>query len=118
MLTKPTDNRIPLEVMRDRLHSDLQRQLPLIDYSDLLENRQFAPEYSQQVYQLAISEENVLGDYFEGKKSSHLAATRAHRKEMVRLIENLAARKEYKLETIYLAVNIADRYLFKLSRRG
>jgi len=93
----------------------MQRELPIIDYTDLLERqRQFAPEYSQKAYETAKSGEYALGDYLDCECSS-LNISGAHRKEMVRLIEKLHSEKNYRIETLYLAVNIADRYLINLS---
>ena len=49
--------------MQRRLCDNLQLSLPQIDYSDLTEKRQFAPEYSQKAYEAAKADEKALGDY-------------------------------------------------------
>ena len=50
--------------MSKRLHTVLQLELPKVDYHDLHENRQFAPEYSQKAFESAKADEQALGDYF------------------------------------------------------
>ena len=103
--------------MKSRLHKALQLELPKVDYNDIDEKRQFAPEFSQKAYEAAKAGEEALGDYLNCEMSS-LNITSAHRTEMVRLIENLHFRKNYRVETLYSAVNVADRYLIKLATRG
>lgn len=104
--------------MNNRVNTALQLQLPKVDYLDIHESRQFAPEYSQKAYESAKAEERALGDYFEECEQSYHNTTSAHRREMVCLIENLHTQKKYRIETLYLAVNIADRYLIKTFASG
>ena len=79
----------PSEEAKTRLRTQLQRELPIVDYTDLLERqRQFAPEYSQKAYETAKASEYALGDYLDCECSS-LNISAAHRKEMVRLTQNL-----------------------------
>ena len=66
----------------------------------------------------AITEECAIGDYYDCPQSECLNSSRAHRKELIQLIEVLNTKKAYNTETFFLAVNIADRYLCALVARG
>ena len=69
----------------------LIRTIPEVDYSDVIsnmqslkQNSQFAPEYSQKVYETMRAEEQLIGDYTIRAKVFN--KTRA---QMVNLIEKL-----------------------------
>ena len=94
----------------------LQQSIPQLDYIDMLENREFAPEYAQKAYEHAVKGEVAIGNYFV--ESPKFESSPAHRKEMILLIELLNTKKSYKLETFFLAVNIADRFLEALATQG
>ena len=64
MAAEVSENLSPNSRMSKRLHTVLQLELPKVDYHDLHENRQFAPEYSQKAFESAKADEQALGDYF------------------------------------------------------
>lgn len=91
----------------------LAKAIPDIDQFDVAanlldqkgKNRQFAPEYSQQVYWQMRREEVRIGDYTTSDRVSNSV-----RVSILHLIEKLAELKDYKIETLFLAVSLFDMY--------
>ena len=121
--------------MHARWVDRVKRYMPVFDVADLPQNyvkgfdyanrkqrrqvsanledtdkRQFAPEYSNKIYQQALTNEYAIGNFF-AEKECKLDISEEARFTMVQLIEQIHHIKDYRPETLYLAVNIADRYL-------
>ena len=57
----------PSSLMQRRLSETLQIQLHKVDFIDVDEKRQFAPEYSQSAYDCAKEAESRVGDYMQSE---------------------------------------------------
>lgn len=59
----------PNEVMKQRWERIISESVPYVDQSDVFQlagpSRQFAPEYSQIVYQNMLRQEKAIGNYFD-----------------------------------------------------
>jgi len=110
----------PREEMCDRLTDFLTVAIPELDLDDAtsMQSRQFAPEYSQNIYQFMLSQEFAIGHYLKDGGQTVLQISEEQRKRMVLLIEDLVHQKNWKLETMFSAVSIADQYLSSLIPRN
>ena len=134
-LKKAKKRQAASKVMHRRWEENVKKCLPPIDIADLpkayvkgfdyprdrkespsnLEKKgQFAPEYSNKIYQEALEHEYAIGNFFT-EEECHLDITEEARFTMVQLIEQINHMKSYREETLFLAVNIADRYLALLA---
>jgi len=80
-------------------------------------NRQFAPEYSQSAYLKMLSQELVIGDYFD-LIAPNFGINRDTRESMIKLMERLSDIKGYKEDTLFLAIFLADLYLASLVKEN
>ena len=102
--------------MQSRHLEQCELFLPACDFEDINQNRQFAPEYSQQAYLSMLNSEYIIGNYLDSTENK-LDITAKQRKLMVMIMEKLNDMQNYKLETLFLAVSIADRYLLSLASK-
>lgn len=93
---------------------DAAKDLPIIDTEDLKEQvvpekgelRQFAPTYSQAIYENALKTEIAVGNYTKLRNDCS-----EERINMAFLIEEMCKLKNYKEEAYFTALSIADKYL-------
>lgn len=99
----------PSKVMHTRWLESVKKQMPSFDVEDLpkayvqsfdldgeyfkkspshLKKRQFAPEFSNKIYQEAIAHEYAIGNFF-AEQECHLDITEEARFTMVQLIEQI-----------------------------
>ena len=108
----------PSEEMYKRYQQTLRSHVPSIDLigtgSGNVQNRQFAPEYSQCAYDTMIKKEFAIGNYTV-EFGTPMKITAQQRRYMIAIIEELHRAKGYKDETLLLAVSVADRYLVNLT---
>ena len=110
----------PNEIMKRRWEYKVSERIPYCDQTDIFQlssepaPRQFAPEYSQQVYMNMLKQERAIGDYFK-YESCQLGFPIKARETMIQLMEELHHARNYNEITLHVAVGIADRYLAHLA---
>ena len=112
---KPAPSIRATETMYCRFLAELLNEVPIIDFRDVNQKRQFAPEYAQNVYATLRANEYAIGDYYNPCTAMYLKVSVEQRKAMVFLMSEIKEALAWKFETLQLAVNIADRYLIHLS---